>query len=267
MIYDKVNYTSDISYLANTIIYEYDISKANINVLYSKGAIDKQTYDYLYNANRMIRQVYIGKLQRDDKNIVSILKQGIIEAKKMLFEANNIEDYEVLSIKNDAVFLINRRLNNTKFGLIEFKEKNQFTSFYKINNLEIYYVYNQFSKYENIEVKGISDDNIKYHNNYMIELLKDIFFTVQTSGVEIAMRMLKEFYLQYISYQLPVGYYRKFNSDSMFHIKSNSIYNTGFDIDNITEDNKNILDISYNISVLLELQKILSSMYFTKHNK
>ena len=101
----------------------------------------------------------------------------------------------------------------------------------------------------------------------MIELLKDIFFTVQTSGVEIAMRMLKEFYLQYISYQLPVGYYRKFNSDSMFHIKSNSIYNTGFDIDNITEDNKNILDISYNISVLLELQKILSSMYFTKHNK
>ena len=100
MIYDKVNYTSDISYLANTIIYEYDISKANINVLYSKGAIDKQTYDYLYNANRMIRQVYIGKLQRDDKNIVSILKQGIIEAKKMLFEANNIEDYEVLSIKN-----------------------------------------------------------------------------------------------------------------------------------------------------------------------
>ena len=171
MIYDKVNYTSDISYLANTIIYEYDISKANINVLYSKGAIDKQTYDYLYNANRMIRQVYIGKLQRDDKNIVSILKQGIIEAKKMLFEANNIEDYEVLSIKNDAVFLINRRLNNTKFGLIEFKEKNQFTSFYKINNLEIYYVYNQFSKYENIEVKGISDDNIKYHATYMIELL------------------------------------------------------------------------------------------------
>ena len=34
MLYNEINYTSDISYLNNVFIYEYDISKANINVLY-----------------------------------------------------------------------------------------------------------------------------------------------------------------------------------------------------------------------------------------
>ena len=29
MIYDNINYSSDISYLTNTFIYEYDIAKAN----------------------------------------------------------------------------------------------------------------------------------------------------------------------------------------------------------------------------------------------
>ena len=125
MLYDNINYTSGISYLDNTFIYEYDISKANINVLYSKKAIDKDTYDYLYNANRDTRQVYIGKLQKENKEIATILKAGIIEAKKWLFEANNIHDYEVLSIKNDAVFIINRVLNYTQFSIIEFKCKNK----------------------------------------------------------------------------------------------------------------------------------------------
>ena len=136
MLWENINYLAEISYLPNTLIYEYDISKANINVLYSKGVIDKKTYDYLYNAERMTRQVYVGKLQRD-KAIVDILKAGIIEAKKILFEANDIKDYEVLSIKNDAVFIINRNLINTKFGLINFVNKNQYTSFYKIKNLEM----------------------------------------------------------------------------------------------------------------------------------
>ena len=66
----------------------------------------------------MTRQVYVGKLQRD-KAIVDILKAGIIEAKKILFEANDIKDYEVLSIKNDAVFIINRNLINTASFFID----------------------------------------------------------------------------------------------------------------------------------------------------
>ena len=58
MLWDKTSYTADISYLTNVFIYEYDISKANINVLFTKNIIDQQTYEFLYNAPRMTRQVY-----------------------------------------------------------------------------------------------------------------------------------------------------------------------------------------------------------------
>ena len=43
MLYEKTNYTADISYLTNVFITEYDISKCNINVLYKYKAIDEQT--------------------------------------------------------------------------------------------------------------------------------------------------------------------------------------------------------------------------------
>ena len=142
MIYEKTNYSAGLNYLNNTFIREYDISKANINVLFSKGIIDKRTYDYLYESERMIRQIFVGKLIKNNNGVSDVLKQGILEARKNLFEANDIKDYEVLSIKNDAVFIIGRVLNNTDFGLIKFANKNQYTAFMSFMNMELYYYYN-----------------------------------------------------------------------------------------------------------------------------
>ena len=99
----------------------------------------------------------------------------------------------------------------------------------------------------------------------MLQLLKDIFFTVQTVNVEMAMRMLRDFYLQYIKLELPIGYYRKFSADSSFHYKLKTISGAGYDTMIEPTGQLQALDISYNISVLMELQKILASMYFAKH--
>lgn len=264
MLYDRVNYTADISYLTNVFIYEYDISKANINILYSKGVINKETYDFLYSAERMQRQVYVGKLCKD-VNVSNILKAGIIEAKKMLFEANNIQDRDVLSIKNDAVFIINRRLPNTKFGMINFIEKNIYTSFYKIDHLEFYYYYSNFSKEEYIDIKGISDDKIKLHEDHFLQILKDLFFSIQSNGPEISLQMLKDIYNEYVSLSLPVENYRNFDIKSMYHMNIFVNNNTGYYSDIILESQKSMLDITTNLKILLEIQKIIISIYFTKY--
>lgn len=264
MLYEKINYTSDISYLNNVFVREYDISKANINILFTKGLIDKETYDYLYAAERMVRQVYVGKLIRDTK-LLKELQSGIIEAKKMLFEANNIKDYEVLSIKNDAVYIINRRLTNTEFDLIKFNCKNEYTSYYRINNLEVYYYYNSMSKEEHIDIKGINDEVLKLHEGFMLQLLKDIFYTTQMHSVDNAIKMLKGFYNQYILLQLPVGYYRTFDNNSNYHYKTFTFAGTGFSVEHVSENDKDAIDISYNISILMNIQKILMSMYFSKN--
>lgn len=264
MLYDKVNYTADISYLTNVFIYEYDISKANINILYSNGIINKEIYDFLYSAERMQRQVYVGKLCKD-VNVSNILKAGIIEAKKMLFEANNIEDRDVLSIKNDAVFIINRKLFNTKFGMINFMQKNEYTSFYKIGHLEFYYYYSNFSKKEYIDIKGISNEKISLHEGYFLQILKDLFYSIQTNGPEISLEMIKDIYNEYISLSLPVENYRNFDVKSMYHMNIFVNNNTGYYSDIILESQKSMLDITTNLKILLEIQKIIISIYFTKY--
>ena len=263
MLYDKVNYTAGISYLSNVFIYEYDISKANINVLFMKNVIDKHTYDYLYEAPRMVRQVYVGKLCRDT-SISEILKAGIIEAKKMFFEANNIQDRDVLSIKNDAVFIIGKRVQYTEFGLIKFVAKNVYTSFYKLANMEFYYYYSNATKEEYLDIKGISDKNLQYHEGFFLQIIKDLFYSIQVNGPEISMRMLKDVYNEYISLQLPVECYRQFNTQSEYHFKF-KCGTTGYGINNASEAHKQMLDITFNISILMEIQRILVSQYFNKY--
>ena len=263
-LWQNVNYTAGISYLNNVFIYELDIQKANINVLYTKGIIDKSTYDFLYNSERMVRQVYVGKLQKD-KAVVDALKSDIIESKRQLFQANDIKDYEVLSIKNDAVFLLNRIPSHLDFGFIHFIPKNVYTGFYKVKNMEMYYYYNEIDKKEYLDIKGISDQSLLPHANYFYQFLKDLFYTVQIQGVEYALRMLKDFYMQYIQLQLNINYYRRFDIDSSYHFKVQTFLGTGFSSNDASEDQKPLIDISNNLHILLELQKILNNMYFAKY--
>ena len=265
MLWDKVNYTADISYLTNVFITEYDISKCNINVLYTKGIIDKATYDYLYNSERMVRQTFVGKLQKDNQEVVRALKSGIIEAKKMFFEANGIDDRDILSIKNDAVFLINKKPTITKFGLIEFMPKGVYTSFFKFRGIEVYYYFNNMNKMEYVDVKGISEENLAKHEGSFLQLLKDVFYSIQINGPEITLRMIKDFYLEYVSRKLPVTFYRKFDTSSNYHYIHNTIINTGFEAEYVTEDAKNMLDITYNLGILMQLQRYVISMYFNKN--
>lgn len=265
MLWNTVNYTADISYLSNVFITEYDISKCNINVLFTKGLIDENTYIDLYNSERMKRQIYVGKLQKENPNIAKELKAGIIEAKKMLFEANDIQDRDVLSIKNDAVFIISKKPKITKFGLIEFLPKGIYTSFYKLPGLELYYYYNNMNKNEYIEVKGMSDINVEKHEEYFLQVLKDIFYSVQVNGPEITLRMIKDFYKEYITKSLPIGFYRKFDTTSNYHFMYRTMINTGFEAEYVSEKDKDLIDITYNMNILSILQRYVIDMYFNKN--
>ena len=257
-LYNLTNYSAGIIYINNVVIYELDIEKANINILYELNGIDEDTYNYLLNAERMRRQVYIGNLLRTNPALGDILKAGILEAKKKLFLSNNIESSDILSIKNDAVFIINRLPRITKFGLVNFRVKNKYIAFYKIGNKEFYYLYNKITKNEVLDIKGMTDDNILLHNNFMIDYLKHLFRTILYSGIIEALKVHKEFYNNYINRILPVGYYRTFNENSYYPFKEHHKYI----IKNASDNQVFALDISYNLSVLTEIQKLLMTMYF-----
>ena len=109
-LWQKYNFLSPINCLIDVPISVFDIRKANISILREKGVITQQDYGSLFAADKIYREVFIGKLLGNNPEVSTILAEGIVEAKRKFFEANSIEDREVLEINNDAVYLIGGRI-------------------------------------------------------------------------------------------------------------------------------------------------------------
>ena len=264
-LYEKVNYTMNVDNLISHYIREYDIVKANINILYREGLLSKERYDYFYNLPKMEREVAIGILQRNE-NYSRALKNGIIRAKKEFFEANNIQDWQVLAIKNDAIYLIDIPALITKIDNIEFKLKNIYTSFYHIDKYECYYYKDPMGSNEILDVKGISDSNLELHKNYFLEFLKTVFDMAQKEPVENILEFLKAFNENYMALNLDVEFYREFNAESLYALKQTlSDYNS-YKSRCVDKSMKKHLDISYNTYIIRKLYQIYSSIYFS-HKK
>lgn len=260
-LYDRYNYSSNIPFLFSTYIREYDIEKANINILFEKGVIDTDLYQYLLLAPREERQIRIGLLIKSDPKISDILKDGIIEAKHKLFLSNQLEAKDILSIKNDAVFVINKRLSNTDFDLIHFVCKNSYTSFMRVFNMEFYYQLDRVSQKEILDIKGLGKDNLKLHEEYMTDFLLYFFNIIETENIENVITNFINFYNSYINLELPIRYYRNYNSQSKY-----SILHSNFLLEEIedTESNKRQLNISHNMNFLRVIYQYITSIYFNQ---
>lgn len=262
-LYEKVNYNSNIPYIISNFIREYDISKANINVLLKYKCITQQQYDYFYNLNRNSRQVQIGLLLKKNPKYVTILQKGIVEAKKQFFESNNIKDEDVLCIKNDAIFLINKIPKYTKFDNIEFLCKNTYTSFYKLNRLELYYFFDALTNYEKIDIKGMSKEAQNVHKDHFLEFLLVVFNSALFELPEQTLQIIISFYNKYLNLDVDIEYYRQFDSESRFLLKQTTRYNV-YKVDYVQEKDKNSVDISYNLNIIRELYKIFSMVQMRK---
>lgn len=256
-LYKMKNFLIDSPYLISVPIYEYDITKANINILLRKNVISVEEYMHLKMMSRQSRQISIGMMMRENPSIVNILAGGIIEAKKMFFEANNIMDNEVLSIKNDAVFVLGRQLQYTKFENIEFVLKNSYSIYMKIFDLEIYYKSDQVSGLDIIDIKGINDEKLKYHQNGMLVLLSEVFEQLDCGNIDDAITIFNKYYKAYVSKSLPIDFYRAFDKESKYivTIMGKSYYVTNADI--------NTIDISYNMNFLRELYGYISFIFYS----
>lgn len=261
-ILNKKDYIINTPYIISAFIREYDIRKANINILYRYGVLSKEQYEYYLKADRFTRQRDIGLMQRDHK-VDKILSQGIMKAKQDFFSSNNITEDDILAIKNDAVFIMNKIPSVTKFDNIEFVLKNTYTSFYKIGRLEFFYFLDTINNIEKLDIKGIGDDKLILHENYFLEFLKVVFASAQTESIKDTLDIIITFYNNYINRELDIGYYRSFDSESVYYVKSDlSDYHT-YKAHFLEEHNKTDIDINHvNLKIIMELYKYYSSINF-----
>lgn len=256
LLYENMNYLSTYPFIINNYIREYDLSAANINALYTNGYFDKSTYDLFKSYDKKKREVEIGLLIKRDSRVYEIISSGIINAKKLLFESNNIQDNEVLTIKNDAVFIISKELINTVFGNYEFKCKNLYNTYLRILDLEIYYRDSLNSDDIFFDIKGISDDKLYLHTA-MVSLISEVCYRVQRYDKSDNIRFIMNIYENFLHRRLPIEYYRNLDSFSKYTIINNiGIYS----LDNIYNDMISIINIDRNLSILRELIWIISSM-------
>ncbi|MCK9198842.1 MAG: hypothetical protein M0P49_04495 [Bacilli bacterium] len=259
--FDRTYFTAPINYIISSYIREYDISKANANVLFMKGAISKDQYNHLLSLDSESRYISVGLLQKDNPDISTCLKEGIKEMRYLFLTSNNLTESDILSIKNDAIFVLSKIPMITKFGIVEFVNKNIYTSFYKLGGgkIEIYYLYDMVNNIEHIDIKGIKDWKVLLHKDYFLEFLLVLFNSAQIESLKDTIDILITFYESYLKLELDIGYYRQFDAESLFSIKRlgiSSVYKADF----LSEETKDYLDISYNLNILRELVGIFSTI-------
>lgn len=263
-LWQKTNYSARIEYIIDTLIREFDISKANISILRDANVLTEETYQYLLTAPRMERQVYIGKLQGSNTEVTNILKNGILNAKKIFMESNGIQDSEILYIRNDAIAIIgNRYIDNLAISnRVAFRESARYSSFYKFNTIDLLYYYNPVTNTEVLDVKGLGKAGTEVHKPYMLDFLCELFYRAQIEGIKQAIPILQSFYNRYINRDLEIGYYRELNPQSYFKLDSRMSMNSSLYMDHAFNGHKKLIDISYNDNLLRHFAKIYSSIYF-----
>ena len=258
MIWENETYTAPISFLVGRNIREYDISKANINILLYFNLITQEQYQYLYSLPRMQRQIQVGIMQKDSK-ISSAISNGLKQMRTLFCTQNNIQENEILSIKKDALYIIDKVPKYTKFRNVEFLCKNSYSSFYRFSGLEMYYN----SKYAILDIKGISDNTLALHKDFMLDFLIYLFSLIENRDYESAINDLGAFRDDYLNLKLPIGYYRELDNRSMYctKYKYDGFYTY---IPNISNSHIEDVDISYNNMILMELHRILVMLIMEK---
>ena len=246
----QVNYIIDNRYVAGNII-EYDIRQANINILYKYGIIDNNNYNYLRNLPKINREIIVGNMIKNDKQIYTTIQKGIKEAKVNLFDANSIQEYEVVRIANDAVY-INRigNLKHTKFDNIEFVPKSISNCFVRLKSI-LFFI--NFGNNINVDIKGLGED-YSIHEPF-ISIIVNIINELQYAGVKQAMKSLEYFIDDYVNKRLDVSYYRELTPGGNYRVIGGEFF-----INNLPQLTNDI-DIEYNFYILRELSSILYEIY------
>lgn len=208
----------NINLITNKIIIEYDLKSANTSLCREYKLLPEDEIENIENMSKKNRVVNIGKIMRKNHKFKNELKLSFIDIRRRFFIMNNIQDDDILSIKKDAIFCL-KRCEFLEFGNCKFVEKNIYSSYMYLNNFEFYYGKKGFN-FDNsiLDIKGIDNEILKKHDNYLIKFFKTLFSHFESSSQQTQYEFIKRFLDKYKTLSLDVGYYREFNQESKIRL-------------------------------------------------
>ena len=205
-LYNKHNYLNkDIKFINNESIIEYDMKNAGINILLYNNILNDNDFKKLMSLSKLDRNISVGKFLKNNPDVNEFLINEFINIRKDFFNLNNIEDNNVLSIKKDAVVLINKTASVTKLNdFYEFLPKEKSNSYININNKEHYY---------NIEnnlliTKGYSEEVKMFQKDYIFKFLSECLLLLSVHNKDNLFEKCIVFKDNYVKKNLDFGYYK-----------------------------------------------------------
>jgi hypothetical protein len=248
MIYNKHNYLNkNLKYIKNAIIREYDMKNAGLSILKHLEIISIKEYNKLMNNyEKHERDMLVGKFLGKNSDVSQALMEGFIDARKEFFEVNDIQDDEVLSIKKDAIFLINKipKIEQVNDDYL-FRKKNEYTTYINLRGKEFYYDILS----DNYDIKGFQEEIYNKQKNYLFEFVKECLKLHSENKKDELFVKLLEFKNDFVKRNLPIEYYRDI-TENCFLFNHNGIY---LSLEETKDINSEYLFIDNNLNFILEL--------------
>lgn len=235
LVMNNTNYLNkDIQYLKNVSISEWDIHSAGLSVIKYYKLLPEDMISSLEKMDKHSRTVKEGKLQKENKELAKKIVDGLAKVRLAFGVANKINANQVLSIKKDALFLINSTVSQPSIGnTFVFREKGRYTSYINLNNKEFY-----LSVDGSLDVKGLSSDVKEYQKNYFLKDICGMLKSGEKLDADRLYLMLKTYRSKYLNRQLDIETYRDLTS-GRFHVGK-------YELESVSQDMINDIDISQN---------------------
>ena len=107
-------------------------------------------------------------------------------------------------------------------------------------------------------IYGIDHPIYTLHKDYMLKFIEEIIRILGVGNVDLAINKIKQFRSAYLRRQLPKEYYREFNNSSKYTVIDDICRYGLIDID---EDQKGLIDISYNEKIIRYLYSLVAGLY------
>lgn len=223
---EKTNYLNkDIQYLGSTNIDEWDIHSAGLSVLKFRKILPEKMLDEWSKLDKHTRTVKEGLLQKENPEIAKIILETLAQARQAFIYANNIPSEKILSIKKDAIFLIEQNPKVTTIKDFEFRKKGQYTSYLYVNGKEFYYS----PRADSLDIKGLSDDVKALQKDYLLTDIKNILRRIEENGRDRMFEYLKKYRSNYLNRKLNIEVYRSLE-DGLFRIGNYTFKNANMDM-------------------------------------
>ena len=212
----RTNWTNpDLDLLIHEIV-EYDMRNGGFSIIREHRLISEREIEQILRIKDKHEQhVAIGNLTRDrnHKGLAAQMNEGFRQYRLRFGKNNELSPDDIVSIKKDALF-VKKYCYDLKFGdYIEFREKNVYQGFIRINKLEGYW------NEDRIDIKGVSDENLdRYHRDYTCKMIWRFMRHLVQYDNERAVKYIVRMMNDYKHLRLDPGYYRTFDDKSIYPV-------------------------------------------------